>query len=141
MSVSIRPLGNTEGTDSKDIKRILQETFTDLEDQLNTRADIYGTTDGRIPAGLKPNDILFTFREGRIQLFIKSRTGFVELTADMLDGLSKFGTLYLGKIVGAAAPVVSQFPNPDDWGFYEHTGTAFYLCYNHAGTLKKVALA
>lgn len=62
---------------------------------------------------------------------------FVNLNTDGIF----HNTQYLGRLSGTVAPVVANFPNARDWGFFENTSTStLNLCFNDGGTLKKVTL-
>jgi len=140
MAITTRPIADKQFTDSRDIVKLIRDTFADLEDQLNARAQVYASTDGRIPAGLNRNDILIISFKGKITIQIKNKKGFDILTADMLGGLTKGNTRFLAFQKSNVAPALANFPLVNDWGFYQHTGTATYLCFNNNSVLKKVAL-
>src|SRR5687768_8446573 len=143
MAITVKTIGEQSlSANPGDIIKLIRDVFQDLEDQLNQRAQIYVSTDGRVPAGLNRNDILLISYRGNITLGIKNRNGMDTLTAAMLGGLTANSTSFKGVLRKAANPVVADFPNPNDWGFFfkTNTTTAFYLCFNLDGTLMKVAL-
>lgn len=50
-------------------------------------------------------------------------------------------TQFLGKTVTTAVPSLTEYPNPNDWGFHNQTtGNKIWLTYNQAGTIFKVQL-
>lgn len=143
MAITVRPIGEVAIQSPRDLVKLIRDTFADLEDQLNDRAQIYTSTDGRIPAGLNRNDILVISFRGVISLLIKNKNGFDTLTADMIGGLPARDTNYLGMQTGTAAPSLADFPEPNDWGFFRKTTavTTFHLCFNFNNNLFKVAMA
>lgn len=142
MAISTRQIGNAESFSSPDelIKR-LREILFDLEDQLNNRAQVYASTDGRVPSGLNRNDILFTVFKGRIGIRVKAAKGYAVLTADMIGGLSQKGTNFMGLTTSAAASALAQYPDTGDWGFHHNTAAStLSLTFNLGGVLKRVTL-
>lgn len=141
MAVTIKTIG-ANVTEKDDLVKIIKDVFADLEDQLNTRAQVYISTNGVIPAGLIRNDTLIVDYKGRITFQVKNAKGFDTLTAEMLGGLTAHTTNFLGLVQGTTAPAITNFPDTNDWGFYAKTTatTSFSLCYNFNGVLKKIAL-
>jgi hypothetical protein len=142
MAISTNPIPINPETSIGEVVKLFRDALQDLEDQLNNRAQIYVSTDGKIPTGLNTNDILVVDYRGTVSLLIKKPGGFDRLTAAMIGGLTANSTNFLGVISQTGAPALSDFPNPSDWGFYRKTNavTAMYLCFNYANTLFKVAL-
>lgn len=138
MAVTVRNLGSN--VQITNLVPTIREIFGDLEDQLNERAQIYVSTDGRIPTNLARNDILIVAYKGRISISVKSAKSFLGLTAAMLGGLSANSHNFLGLIRGTAAPALTNFPNPGDFGFYFKTTATVhrYLCVNIDNVLYKV---
>jgi hypothetical protein len=140
----------TPGSSQEEIPEVMRQllinvrqTLEDLGDQLNTRAQLYSSTDGKIPTNLNRGDIFISSYKGRIRLLIKNAKGFDVMTAAMLDGLAANATNFVGLKVSAAVPALTEFPNPNDWGFhFKTTATiAFQICYNYNGVLKLATLA
>lgn len=128
-------------TDPDKLISALKKIFSDLEDQLNSRANIFVSTDGRIPSTLQKNDLLVVALNGLLSIYIKTSKNYLKLAASMLGGLSANGSNFLGFKTSTITPAVSDFPKPGDFGFFTNsTGPTFYLCANFAGTLKKVTL-
>lgn len=142
MAITLRTIGNDSIQNTSDLTRIVKEVFADLEDQLNERAQFYVSTNGVVPAGLQRNDVLLISYKGVISILVKNSKGLDTLTADMLGGLSKNGTAFLGHKTATVAPTVTtDFPQAEQWGFYTNSTTpATFLCLNVAGVLKKIAL-
>lgn len=148
MAIDVRPLTDpgSQDKDATDEQRALivqvRQVLADLEDQLNTRAQVYTSTDGKIPAGLNRNDILVTAFKGIINILVKNKTGFDSLTAAMIGGLMANSTNFKGVVRTTAAAALTDFPEPNDWGFHYKTNavTAWKLCFNFDGVLKSVAL-
>lgn len=138
--VSLRPLSDVTAENADDLIKLLKATLQDLEDQLNEKVSINTSTNGTIPKGLKQDDVLFLFFGGKISIYVKGKAELIQLTAAMLGGIMQKGTNFTGVQSANVAPVAANFPQPNDWGFFEHIGTAFYFCFNLAGVLKKVAL-
>lgn len=140
MAISTRPIGNVETPE--DLVKIIKEVFLDLEDQLNNRAQVYVSTNGRAPAGLNKNDVLIIAFRGQISILIKSGTTFQTLLASMLGGLMANGTNFIGLKTDSIAPSIVHFPEDNDWGFFNRTGgsPAFLLVYNIGGAIKSQAL-
>lgn len=142
MAITVKPFSENALSHASDLSRILKDVLSDLEDQLNQRAQIYTSTDGRIPAGLNRNDVLLIAYKGRMSILVKAARGFNTLTADHIGGLLANGTNFLGLKTDSVLASTAHFPRANDWGFYERTGGSpgFFLCFNHNGVIKKVAL-
>lgn len=141
MAVTLRALPS--GTDTKDpseLIRVLKAIFDDLEDQLNDRAQIYATSGG-IPNKLNKLDTVITATPSKIGLSVFLGKSFVTLVADMIGGLTKHNTNFVGQITRTFAPSLSDFPNANDWGFYEHTGVNFSIVFNFNNTIVKAILS
>lgn len=141
MPVTVKPLPSRLET-SDELIKALKSLLADLEDQLNQRAQIYVSTDGKIPAGLSVNDVILISFQGKVSLLLKNRRGFISLAASHIGGLSANLTNFLGVTTSGAVPTTTEFPNNNDWGFHNQTGgaPAFYLTFNLGGVIKKVAL-
>jgi hypothetical protein len=141
MAITVQPIADASLTDPQEVARVIRQVFLDLEDQLNQNATVYVSSDGVIPAGLPRNALLAVLFKGRISIYIQGAKARTELTAEMIGGLSKQGTQYLGSLSAAVAPVLANFPNDNDWGFFTNTAAAtHFLCFNFSGVLRKVAL-
>lgn len=140
MAVTVRQLGKNTTPDNlvAQITSVLQ----DLEDQLNQRAQIYVSTDGRVPTNLNRNDILVVAYKGNIGIQIKGAKSYLALTASMLGGLTTHGCNFLGILSGTTLPTLANFPNPGDFGFFNKTSSVVhrYLCVNINSVLYKVEL-
>lgn len=137
--ISLKKLGSTIDVDK--LLVALKDLFQDLEDQLNNRANIYVSTDGKIPTTLSPNDLVVIATGGTINILVKKKNGYVTLTAAMIGGLLSRGANFVGFQSVSGAPALSNFPNPNDWGFFTNTaGPNYYLVANFAGAIKKIAL-
>lgn len=141
-SFSIPRLPYNPNENQRSLVERIQNIFSDLEDQLNQRTPLYLNTTGIIPEGILPQEVLFVAFEGKIEIKVKvDKKSFLTLDIGMLQGLSSRGTNFLGRIVGTVAVSLINFPNDNEWGFYERTGVDFRLCYNMGGVLKTVVLA
>lgn len=137
MPVTVKPLPSRLET-SDELIKALKSLLADLEDQLNERAQIYVSTDGKIPAGLNINDVILISFQGRISLLLKNRRGFISLAASHIGGLSANETNFLGVKTSGALPTITEFPNNNDWGFHNRTGAtlAFYIVFNLGGVIR-----
>lgn len=140
MAVTVRQLG--KNTTIENLIPQITSVLQDLEDQLNQRAQIYVSTDGRVPTNLNRNDILVVAFKGNLSIQIKGAKSYLTLTAAMLGGLTAHGCNFLGIISKAAAPVLADFPNLGDFGFFNKTNATVhrYLCININSVLYKVEL-
>lgn len=137
--VSLKKLGSS--VDPQQLLAILKDIFQDLEDQLNQQANIYVSNNGKIPSNLAANDLVVIATGGNMSILIKGKGGFTTLNAAMLGGLLSHGSNFLGFQSLAGVPSLTQFPNPNDWGFFTNTSApATYLVANFAGAIKKIAL-
>lgn len=138
MAVSVREIGTL--TDLGEVLAALKSVFSDLEDQLNQRANIYVSTDGKVPSTLQRNDFLVVSYRGNISLYVKGARDFTALTAAMLGGLSRNGMNFVGLVRDAINPDLSHFPNPGDFGFFFKTSVTVhrYICVNIDNVLYKV---
>lgn len=137
MALSLQPLGGID--DPVELIKRLRSILTDLEDQLNTRAQVYVSSNGKIPTGLNPNDVVIVTFQNQVALLVKQKTGLLSLTASHIGGLTANSTNFVGLKQSATLPSLVEFPNDNDWGF--HLDTAFalmYLVYNRGGTLYKI---
>lgn len=141
MAIIVKPIASDTPTDSNSILKLIRDVFLDLEDQLNQNASLVVKTDGIIPAGLARDTVLIISYKGTISLYVQGAKSRTQLSAEMLGGLSKQGTQYLGHITGTIAPAVVNFPNDNDWGFYTDTTVpTTYICYNVNNILRKVVM-
>lgn len=142
MAVTLRPISSDPG---QDLIRTIKDTFNDLVDQLNDRAQVYVSTTGTVPSGLNRNDVLIVDLKGQISILIKNAKGYDSLNAEMLGGFIGHGTQFVGVKSAFSAPTTAQFPNENDWGYFKQmTGlvvTNLFLCYNVAGVIRKVTLS
>lgn len=131
MAISLKPLSRDTPPDQLILR--LQAILSDLEDQLNSKAQVYANTTGLTPNGLTNGDVLVTDLRGKITIKVKSNKQFDILTASMLGGLTANGTQFLGLIIGTTTPTSpTYFPNEGDWGFFiDTTGPTFYLVFHH----------
>lgn len=136
--VTTRPIPDQASASASDLIKIIRDTFADLEDQLNQRAQIFVSTNGKAPAGLKRDDVLIISYKGSVKLLVRNGRGFDTQGADDVEALAAKGTNYLGYQTGVGAPALANFPTPHDWGFYyQSAGTPkLYLCYNRENNLE-----
>lgn len=139
MAINLKALG--DGIPYEELIPLLKSIFADVEDQLNSRANIYVSTDGKVPTNLTRNDLLVVATQGVMQIFIKSSKDFLKLTAKMLGGLTANGANFKGFIVDTGSISLTHLPNVGDFAFYTNSaGPTYFLAANFAGTIKKVAL-
>lgn len=143
MAIQTRAISDGEIADSNALGKILRQIFSDLEDQLNNRAQIYATN-GTIPAGVEQGSIVVdTDKNGTISIKTATSRGFVTLTVGMLHGLLDRDTNFRGILRSLTTPLtdLTFAHSPGDWGFYHVTsGTRIWLWINSAGTFKSIEL-
>ncbi len=140
MAINARPIGNVESPEQ--LTKIVKEVFQDLEDQLNRRAQLYVSSNGRAPSGLNNDDVLIITYKNRFSILIKQRNVFKELNASQLGGLLAHETNFVGLKTDNVAASTVHFPLENDWGFFERTGGSpgFFLVFNTSGGIKQVQL-
>lgn len=130
------------------------------------------TAQQALPVGMISGDLVFDIRNGELQVGVfngisvlyASFGSFTGAITDAQHGTRSGGNLhaaatptlagfmsngdkakldtYKGVLSGAAAPSLTQFPSPGDWGYYtDTTGPTSYLAVNFAGTIKTTVLA
>lgn len=123
------------------------EALQGLESQLNAKPELHVNNTDTIPTGAKDTDFLATVakddvmrlsipqgRRQRRTLRIQDLGGPFQLPLP-----DSFHILPLK--TAAVVPVLADFPNPGDVGFYHKTvGAHTYFCYNDTGALRIVEL-
>lgn len=140
MAVTVRPFAVPEKEDLSSLVTTLKLVLSDLEDQLNQRAQIYVSDKGLPKTGLSKNDLVITVANGTIGIQINRGRSYLALTAAMLGGLTANGMNFVGYKQGAALPSTSDFTTDKDWGFYSRIAGSTYLVLNLQGVILKVVL-
>lgn len=113
--------------------------ISDLDGQPNRGLNFVGMTSSALPPSLTefPNDKDWGFHSntvGPFYYFVLNIAGVLEI----IPFNPFLNTQYLGKITGAGAPSVGNFPLQNDWGFKNRTGTGqLYLAFNQTGAAVK----
>lgn len=141
---TIETLAASTLADPSKLAAQLRLILQDLERQIGTNP-LVSYTDGPTDRGLKKGDPIFRFKGGVLQIGIFDGRNSRFLNTTDLQSLQTGGTFFRGIQTGTAAPTIpANFPNPNDWGFYDRTAGApgLYICYHRpsTGTLSTLLL-
>lgn len=143
--VVIEPIGTSAASDQLKLFTQIRTSLGTLQTQLLANPYVSFTA-GPTESGLQRGDPIFRLtKENVLQVGVFDGKQPRYLTPDDLQVLQKRGTNFLGIQTGTAAPTtVNNFPEPNDWGFYDRTAGApgLYICYHRpsTGTLSTLLL-
>lgn len=139
MAVTIRTtLSHVE--DVPQLISILGTILRELEDQLNSVNTVTARTDLEIPTGTGSGEgVMAITSAGATFSIVGSDGNIIQVT--LPSETSTMVTNFLGFKTGVVTPVLADFPNANNWGFFTNTATSVYhLVANFNGVIKKVAL-